>query len=368
MEAGARRTLPGADLIDRALEASVLGSFSRIGYLARRSLGLFGPLERIDGRCVWITGGSSGLGLETAMGVARLGARVRLVVRDPARGAEAKRRIEQATGAEDVRVELCDVASLASVRALATRVTAGDDPVHVLVHNAGVLQHERRETADGIELTFATNVLGPFLLTTLLLGRLRASAPARVLFVTSGGMYTQRLAVDDLQSREGPFNGPAVYARTKRAEVALCEEWADAWRGTGVVVHAMHPGWSDSPGIREALPGFSRAIGPILRTPQEGTDTLVWLASADEPAATSGSSGSTGVPGRSTAWHARPTAASSAATCSRSVCGSRGARVRRLPGAGRPEYADGRQPRRARGGDYARRCDQAVQRRGDCGR
>jgi hypothetical protein len=97
MEDGGRRALPGADLIDRALEASVLGSFSRIGYLTRRSLGLIGPLERIDGRSLWITGGSSGLGLETAMGVARLGARVRLVVRDAGRGAEAKRRIEEAT-------------------------------------------------------------------------------------------------------------------------------------------------------------------------------------------------------------------------------------------------------------------------------
>src|SRR4051794_8873142 len=147
MEAVEGRTLPGADLIDRALEASVLGSFSRIGYLARRSLGLIGPLERIDGRCVWITGGSSGLGLETAMGVARLGARVRIVVRDAARGEEAKHRIEQATGAADVRVEICDISSLASVRALAAGVLASDDPVHVLIHNAGVLPHERRETA-----------------------------------------------------------------------------------------------------------------------------------------------------------------------------------------------------------------------------
>jgi NAD(P)-dependent dehydrogenase (short-subunit alcohol dehydrogenase family) len=101
-------------------------------------------------------------------------------------------------------------------------------------------------------------------------------------------MYTQRLAVDDLQSRDGPFDGPAVYARSKRAEMALCLEWADLLRGSGVVVHAMHPGWADSPGIRKALPGFSRALGPLLRTPEEGSDTLVWLASAREPAATSG--------------------------------------------------------------------------------
>jgi dehydrogenase/reductase SDR family protein 12 len=282
------RVAPGADLIDRALEASVLGSFSRIGFLARRSLGLLGPLERVDGSCCWVTGGSSGLGLTTALELGRLGARIRLIVRDAERGAEARTRIERETGATDVRVEVCDISSLASVRALATRILERDDPVHVLIHNAGVLPHERRETADGIELTFATNVLGPYLLSELLHERLRASAPARVLFVTSGGMYTERLAVDDLQSLEGPFRGPAVYSRSKRAEMALCQEWADALRGSGIVVHAMHPGWSDSPGIRDALPGFSRAIGPILRTPEEGVDTLVWLASSSRAATTSG--------------------------------------------------------------------------------
>jgi dehydrogenase/reductase SDR family protein 12 len=253
------RGVPGTDLIDRTLEASVLGSFSRIGFLARRSLGLLGPLERIDGRCCWITGGSSGLGLTTALELARLGARVHLVVPDAERGAGVK-----------------------------TRILERDDSVHVLIHNAGVLPHERRETADGIELTFATNVLGPYLLTEVLHERLRASASARVLFVTSGGMYTERLAVDDLQSRDGPFRASAVYSRTKRAELAICQEWAETLRGSGIVVHAMHPGWSDSPGIRDALPGFARAIGPILRTPEEGVDTLVWLASSAQAAATSG--------------------------------------------------------------------------------
>jgi NAD(P)-dependent dehydrogenase (short-subunit alcohol dehydrogenase family) len=283
------RVLPGADLADRALEASVVGSFSKIGFAARSALGLLPPLgERLDGRACWVTGASSGLGLTTALGLARLGAAVRLVVRDAGRGAEAKERIERETGAADVRVETCDISSLTSVRALAARIEERDDPVHVLVHNAGVLPPVRSETPEGIELTFATNVLGPFLLTELLLGRLRACAPARVLFVTSGGMYTQRLAVDDLQSAEGPFVGSTAYSRSKRAEMVLCEEWASRLRGSGIVVHAMHPGWSDSPGIRDALPGFSRVIGPILRTPAEGVDTLLWLASASEPAATSG--------------------------------------------------------------------------------
>ncbi len=131
--------------------------------------------------------------------------------------------------------------------------------------------------------TFATNVLGPYLLTELLLERLRASAPARVLFVTSGGMYTERLAIDDLQIGGGAVQRAVRSTRAaKRAEMAICQEWADELRGSGIVVHAMHPGWSDSPGIRDALPGFSRLLGPILRTPEEGVDTLVWLASAPE--------------------------------------------------------------------------------------
>ena len=241
--------------------------------------------------------------------------------------------------------------------------------MHVLIHNAGVLPPARRETADGVELTFATNVLGPYLLTELLLDRLRASAPARVLFVTSGGMYTQRLAVDDLQSREGPFSGTAVYSRTKRAEMAICEEWADVLRGSGIVVHAMHPGWSDSPGIRDALPGFSRAIGPILRTPEEGVDTLVWLASAAEVAATSGR-----------LWldrRARPIHRLARTRDSHVERRYLLAECARLAGIEHPALAGGgvsggrltaRQPRRARGGDYARWGDQALQRGSDRGR
>ena len=309
---------PVGDLVDRALEASVVGSFSRIGFVSRRALGLIGPLdERLDGRACWVTGGSSGLGLTTAIGLARLGAQVRLVVRDEQRGASAAARIREQTGAPDVRVEVCDLSSLASVRGLASRILERDDPVHVLVHNAGVLVHQRQETRDGIELTFATNVLGPYLLTTLLLDRLRGSAPARVLFVTSGGMYTQRLAVDDLQSREGPFDGPAVYSRSKRAEMALCLEWADLLRGSGVVVHAMHPGWADSPGIRDGAAGLlARARPAPAYARGRGRTRSSGSRPPAEPRRRAGSSGSTGDRGRSTAWRARATARSSATTCS----------------------------------------------------
>src|SRR5581483_6823603 len=118
--------------------------------------------------------------------------------------------------------------------------------------NAGVMTERRELSADGIELTFATNVLGPFLLTNLLIPLLEESAPARIVNVSSGGMYTQKLGVDDLQSDRGQFDGSKVYARTKRAEVILTELWAEQLAGAGVVVHAMHPGWADTPGVRSS--------------------------------------------------------------------------------------------------------------------
>jgi NAD(P)-dependent dehydrogenase (short-subunit alcohol dehydrogenase family) len=196
--------------------------------------------------------------------------------------------VVEATGNRDVRVYLCDVSDLRDVRAFAARFTADEPHLDVLVNNAGALPAERTVSADGNELTLATNVLGPFLLTNLLIPVLSASAPARVINVSSGGMYTQRLHVDDLQSTGGGFDGPTVYARTKRAQVILTELWATRLAGTGVVVHAMHPGWADTPGVASSLPRFHKLTGPLLRSPQQGADTIVWLGAAAEPGESSG--------------------------------------------------------------------------------
>jgi dehydrogenase/reductase SDR family member 12 len=117
---------------------------------------------------------------------------------------------------------------------------------------------------------------------------LEQSAPARIINVSSGGMYTQRIHVEDLQSDHQKYDGPVAYARTKRAEVILTELWAKRLEGTGVVVHAMHPGWVDTPGVRSSLPQFYKATSRLLRTPKEGADTIVWLGAAPEPARSSG--------------------------------------------------------------------------------
>jgi NAD(P)-dependent dehydrogenase (short-subunit alcohol dehydrogenase family) len=242
----------------------------------------------MDGKTVLVTGATSGLGRAAAEGFARLGASIRLLARNEERGARVRDEIASATGNDDVRVCLCDVSDLDDVRAFDARFAGAEPRLDVLVNNAGVMPAERRLTPQGNELTFATNVLGPFLLTNLLTPLLVASAPARVINVSSGGMYTQRLDVDDLQSAAGAFDGTKAYARTKRAQVVLTEIWAQRLAGTGVVVHAMHPGWADTPGIVTSLPRFHRLAGPLLRTPEEGADTIVWLGAADEPERSSG--------------------------------------------------------------------------------
>jgi dehydrogenase/reductase SDR family protein 12 len=277
-----------AGIVDVALETSVIGGFSRIGPLVRGRVEHWQAPPSLAGRVCLVTGASSGLGLAASTGLARLGASLHLLVRDAGRGEQARRRISTETGNDDVRCELVDMSLRASVRACAERILATGEPVHVLVHNAGVLPAERSETAEGLELTFATNVVGPHLLTRLLRDRLVASAPSRVIFVSSGGMYLRRLDVDDLQSREQPFDGTDAYSRSKRAEVVLAERWAEELAGRGVVVHSMHPGWADTPGIKSSIPTFQRVMGPLLRTPEQGVDTIVWLAAAEAPGAITG--------------------------------------------------------------------------------
>ena len=270
-------------LLDSVLDRSVIGGYTNVGYRIRSRGWSASELPSLDGRVVLVTGATSGLGLAAAEGFARLGATVWLVVRTEERGQRARAVIAERSGNHDVHVGLCDLSNLHSVRQFAERFTAQAERLDVLVNNAGVLPSTRTLSPDGIELTFATNVLGPFLLTNLLLPLLERSAPARIINVSSGGMYTQRIRLDDLQGERGEFDGPTAYARAKRAEVILTELWAQRLEGRGVVVHAMHPGWADTPGVETSLPRFYRLTRPLLRTPEQGADTIVWLGAADEP-------------------------------------------------------------------------------------
>jgi NAD(P)-dependent dehydrogenase (short-subunit alcohol dehydrogenase family) len=273
-------------VLDTLLDRTVLPGYTTIGYRLRRPG--WDELPRMDGQVVLVTGATSGIGRAAAEGFARLGAGVRILARDGARGEGARAEIVAATGNRGVRAVLCDLSDLGAVRAAAERLLTEEQRLDVLVNNAGFLPADRRESVDGIELAFATNVLGPFLLTNMLLPLLERSAHARIISVSSGGMYAERLDVDDLETSHRAFDGSRVYARTKRAQVVLTELWAERLQGTGVVAHAMHPGWADTPGVRTSLPTFRRVTGPLLRSPEQGADTILWLGAAAEPGRTSG--------------------------------------------------------------------------------
>ncbi len=273
---------------DAALDCTVVGSYTRLGYNLRSPHWRASDLLRMDDRVVAVTGATSGLGMAAAAGFARLGATVWLVVRSAERGELTRARLVRETGSDAFRVGLCDLSDLGSVRRFADDLANRAERLDVLVNNAGMLAAARRRSPDGIELTLATNVVGPHLLTRLLVPRMQQSAPARVITVASGGMYTARLDLDSLLGGSQPFRGAAAYAQTKRIEVILNEMWAEHHRGTDITFHAMHPGWVDTPGLRESLPSFHRLMRRALRSPRQGADTIVWLGSAAVPGQLSG--------------------------------------------------------------------------------
>lgn len=273
-------------LIDALLELTVVGSFSRMGPLVRRRLDGWTsmPSGALEGRTVVVTGPTSGLGLATTRSLAGLGARLVLAGRSEERLARVRDDLVTAHGEDRFPIVVVDMASLTSVRAAVTRILATEDRLDGLVDNAGAIYPERTHSPDGIEATMATMVVGPFALIAGLMPLLDRTSGARVISVTSGGMYAQGLDLADLAGATKPYDGTRAYARAKRAQVALIREWARR-HPAGVTFNAMHPGWADSPGLAASLPGFYRFMGPLLRSPDEGADTIVWLAS--DPAAAS---------------------------------------------------------------------------------
>ena len=272
-------------VIDDALEIAVVPSFTRLGYSVRRHLfeWMPPPSGSLRGRTVLITGPTSGLGRAATDALADLGARLILVGRSEQRLIALRDELVRAHGEDRFRTHVADMASLSSVWAVASRIGETEPRLDVVIDNAGAIFPERTTSPDGFESTFATMVLGPFALVVGLLPLLRRTGGARVVAVTSGGMYAQSLDLDDLEWKRRPFDGARAYAHAKRAQVSLVREWARRIPADEVSFAAMHPGWADTPGISAALPRFYGLMGPLLRTPAEGADTTVWLAA--DPAA-----------------------------------------------------------------------------------
>ena len=268
--------------LSNALDAAVIPGFSKIGYAVRKRLGNWQPISSFDlrGKTVVITGPTSGLGEQVARQLAPTGAKLVLVARNEEKCARVIAEIAPlCTGDKPVFVR-AEMGDLESVRSACAAIQQQFTHIDVLIHNAGALLNTRQVSTQGIEQTIASHVVGPFLMTTLLLPLLNAG---RVVTVSSGGMYTSALpACDRGETLEMPahvYNGSKQYAIAKRAQVTLNEMWAKREPHTEFV--AMHPGWADTPGVQESIPGFRRMTAPILRSSGEGADTIAWLAAVN---------------------------------------------------------------------------------------
>lgn len=276
--------------LDSVLDAAVVPGFSRIGYAARSRRWRAPRDYDMTGKTVIVTGPTSGLGLATVEELLPTGARLVLVGRSTKKLADLEEvLVAQRPDAHLVSV-VADMGTLSQVHAAAERILSLSGSLDVVVHNAGSLLSERKMTEEGHEVTMAVHVYGPHLLTTLLLGRLGESH-GRVVTVASGGMYAAPLPRFDEghtpEMPDGDYDGTRQYAVAKRVQVTLNEMWAV--RHPEVMFQAMHPGWADTPGVKEALPVFRRFTKPLLRSAAQGADTIAWLAVEPEVPGTNGS-------------------------------------------------------------------------------
>jgi dehydrogenase/reductase SDR family protein 12 len=273
-------------MADQAIVPGLIG-FTRLGYLmAKRRRPVASALY--SGRTMVLTGGTSGIGKAAARDLYRKGAHLVVVGRDEEKLNELRRELVPVRGGGTIETELADLSLMADVRQLAARLIRRYDGIDVLINNAGALFNHYRRTAEGIEMTMATDLISPYLLTRLLLPSLKAAKAARIINVASGGMYTQGIRADAFKTDGSSHHGPTAYARAKRGLVILTGLWANELASWGISVHAMHPGWVDTPGLEKSLPGFHRQLSPWLRTPEQGADTIVWLAAAPDAHRASG--------------------------------------------------------------------------------
>ncbi|MFT5574278.1 MAG: dehydrogenase/reductase SDR family protein 12 [Cryomorphaceae bacterium] len=273
-------------LADKLVLPGVL-SFTKFGFQSAQQN--WKPVTAsLKGKHAVITGATSGLGLSTATQLAHLGVRLTLVARNKLKAEGVVKEIMRRTGNSDINIEVAELSDMSDVSALADRLLAQKEAVDILVNNAGALLNPRQETDQGIEKSFALLLLGPYLLTEKLHPLLAKSGAARVINVLSGGMYAKRISISNIESNKGTYSGSDAYARSKRGLAITGEQWAAEWAKDGITVHNMHPGWAFTPGVVTGLPEFTKATKRVLRTADQGADTIVWLAHATEVGKTSG--------------------------------------------------------------------------------
>lgn len=268
---------PVTGIIDGVMDRALVLGYTRIGSGLRRRWWPDDPApDALVGKRVLVTGATAGIGLEMARAFAGLGAAVHLLGRNAVKVRRCVAEIRKEFPGAEVVGEVCDVSDLQAVADWTTDFARRVPALDGLVHNAGLMPKDRRVTKQGHEVQLATHILGPHLMTERLLPLLRAARGASVVFVSSGGMYSTPLVIDDLESTHD-YNGVRTYARTKRMQVVLADAWAHRLARTDVKVESMHPGWVDTPGVAEYLPRFRVITRPLLRDLADGADTAVWL-------------------------------------------------------------------------------------------
>lgn len=255
-----------------------LSEFTKGGY--EKAAKTFAPQDLevdLTGKSYIVTGANSGIGKVAAQEIAAKGGTVHMVCRSRERAEAAKDDIVKATNNENVHIHIVDMSRPNDIRKF---VKEFDQPCHVLVNNAGVLLNDRQETPDGLEVGFATNTVGTYLLTELMLPVLKMSSPARVITVASGGMYTQTLDITDLNAKKA-YDGTVAYAQHKRQQVCLNQYWSKKVPEDEVKFYVCHPGWAETEGVVSSIPDFYNTFKSKFRTTAQGADIICWLAMSE---------------------------------------------------------------------------------------
>ncbi len=269
-----------ARCVDATLDRSLVLGYTRIGPALRRCWWADDAAAgSLLGKRVVVTGATSGIGEAMVASFLDLGATVHVLGRNPEKVSRLVSDLRVRRPSADLVEEVCDVGDLDAVRAWTDDLCARVGELHGIVHNAGVMVPERTESAQGHEMALAVHVLGPHLMIERLLPVLGAGGGGTVVLMSSGGMYSAglRSTPDEIEYRDGGYDGVRGYARTKRMQVVLADAWSRRLRGGQVAVESCHPGWAATPGVTDGLPGFDKVMGPLLRDPASGGDTAVWL-------------------------------------------------------------------------------------------